>query len=144
MADDSVIVNQVNVVVSDVAALVEFLEGLGLEMAGTLPEWMRHHRTVKSTVTGLDADLDSSAFAAEWGGLPPMWTGVVLGVRVPDRATVDTLYERAVTAGAIGCRAPYDTFWGSRYATVEGPNGIVVGLMSPATDAAIPPPEPPG
>jgi hypothetical protein len=26
---------------------------------------------------------------------------------------------------------PYDAFWGARYAIVEDPDGIAVGLMSP-------------
>jgi uncharacterized glyoxalase superfamily protein PhnB len=35
------------------------------------------------------------------------------------------------TAGYRGLQAPYDAFWGARYADVEDPNGIAVGLMSP-------------
>jgi hypothetical protein len=32
--------------------------------------------------------------------------------------------------GTTACRRPFDAFWGARYAVVEDPNGIAVGLMS--------------
>jgi uncharacterized glyoxalase superfamily protein PhnB len=35
------------------------------------------------------------------------------------------------SAGYSALAAPYDAFWGARYAIVEDPNGIAVGLMSP-------------
>jgi len=144
MDDGEVVLNQVNVVVPDVTTIADFLGILGLGIPTTLPDWMRHHRTVESTVPGFDVDLDSSAFAAEWGGLPVTWTGVVLGVSVSDRESVDAIYARALAAGASCCRAPYDAFWGSRHAVVEGPDGVVVGLMSPAEEhAATSPPDPP-
>ena len=60
---------QVNVVASDLAAVVEFLRRIGLDIADTLPAWMGHHRRIDSTGTGLVADLDSSAFAASGAGL---------------------------------------------------------------------------
>jgi uncharacterized glyoxalase superfamily protein PhnB len=36
---------------------------------------------------------------------------------------------------------PWDAFWGARYAIVEDPDGIAVGLMSPISpDRRSPPP----
>jgi uncharacterized glyoxalase superfamily protein PhnB len=32
--------------------------------------------------------------------------------------------------GYRGLQAPYDAFWGARYAVLEDPNGLAVGLMS--------------
>ena len=40
-------------------------------------------------------------------------------------------YDELTSAGYLGLAAPYDAFWGARYAIVEDPNGIAVGLMSP-------------
>ena len=134
---------QVNVVASDLAAVVEFLRRIGLDIADTLPAWMGHRRRIDSTGTGLVADLDSSAFAAEWGGLAHGWAGVVLVLRVDDRAAVDASYERARTAGALSLRPPYDAFWGARTALVEGPDGLVFGFMSPIDpEARTAPPDP--
>jgi len=35
-------------------------------------------------------------------------------------------------AGFRAQQAPYDAFWGARYAVVEDPDGNAVGLMSPS------------
>ena len=34
------------------------------------------------------------------------------------------------SAGYRGLQAPYDAFWGARYAVIEDPDGLAVGLMS--------------
>ena len=142
-SDVEATVDQINVVVDDVGASAEFLDALGVKVADTLAEWMPHHRTVESTASGFGVDLDSSAFAAEWGGLPRSWKGIVLGVRVRGRGAVDAIYERALAAGATRRRAPYDAFWGARIAIVETQNGLVLALMSPSEeDARRPPPDP--
>lgn len=127
----SVQLDQINVVTPDVQALVQFLRGMDVEIADMPPEWMDHHRRIESTVTGLDAELDSAAFAAHWGALPPGWTGVVLILRVADRSSVDALYERAIAAGAVSRRDPYDAFWGARSAFIEAPGGTIFGIASP-------------
>ncbi len=126
--------DQVNVVTTDPRAAVAFLATLGVEVAATLPEWEGHHRNLP--VSGpFDADLDSSAFARSWGGLPDGFTGVVVGLRVDRRDEVDTLYERALQAGADALKAPYDAFWGSRFALVMAPGPLAVGVMSERDDA---------
>lgn len=148
MTDPQIQLQQVNVVVPDVGSAAAFLRALGVDVPDAAPEWsewMPHHRGVASTVEGFDADLDSAAFAREWGGLPDGWTGVVLTLRVPTRDAVDASYERALTAGATPRREPYDAFWGSRFAAVAGPGGLVVGIMSPRDDSMrSEPPDPAG
>jgi uncharacterized glyoxalase superfamily protein PhnB len=47
------------------------------------------------------------------------------------REDVDDLYAELTATGYAGQQAPYDAFWGARYAIVEGPSGNAVGLMSP-------------
>ena len=144
-----IVLDQVNIVVGDMAAAVDFYRLLGLDIPATEPGWDEHHRSValdsEASDGRLDFDLDSREFAAYWGGgepgEPPA-AGLVLGFRVATRDAVDELYQRITTAGHTGRRAPYDTFWGARYAIVEDPDGTPVGLMSPPDDAhrASPPP----
>jgi uncharacterized glyoxalase superfamily protein PhnB len=38
---------------------------------------------------------------------------------------------RFASAGYRGLQLPFDAFWGARYAIVEDPDGIAIGLMSP-------------
>jgi uncharacterized glyoxalase superfamily protein PhnB len=52
-------------------------------------------------------------------------------LRVSSRDAVDQLYAAATGAGCGSQQAPYDAFWGARYAIVEDPDGNAVGLMSP-------------
>ena len=56
-----------------------------------------------------------------------------MGFRVPSRDGVDELYGDLTEAGYAGLQAPHDAFWGARYAIVEDPDGIAVGLMSPVS-----------
>ena len=143
MANDRVQFHGLNIVVHDVEAAVDFYRLLGLEVPETLPEWQAHHRSAE--IDGeFDVDLDSTAFAAQWnGGWPAAQAGVVVGFRTATREHVDELYEQLTGAGHVGQQAPYDTFWGARYAVVEDPSGNAVGLMSPVDPARRSPPPPP-
>ena len=55
----------------------------------------------------------------------------VVGFKLSSRDAEDAVYGDLTGAGYIGLQVPYDAFWGSRYAVVEDPYGIAVGLMSP-------------
>jgi uncharacterized glyoxalase superfamily protein PhnB len=135
MANDRPVLDQINLVVGDMDAMLDFYRELGVEIAPTISPWDRHHRTV-STPEGFDFDLDSAEFAEKWDeGWPTGGTGPVLGFRFASREAVDAAYERLTRAGAIGQQAPYDAFFGSRYAVVVDPEGNTVGLMSPRDSA---------
>ncbi|HEY2331941.1 MAG TPA: VOC family protein [Acidimicrobiales bacterium] len=143
MSDDRPVLDQVNIVVGDMAEAVEFYRLLGVEVASADGPWDSHHRTAASP-DGLALDLDSSEFAAVWNeGWSPGRTGCVIGFRVSSRDQVDRLYERLTAAGHPGEQPPYDAFWGARYAIVADPAGNAVGIMSPAEPDRRSPPTPP-
>ena len=56
---------------------------------------------------------------------------MVVGLHVASREEVDRLYGEMIAAGHRGLQEPCDAFWGARYAIVEDPDEIAVGLMSP-------------
>lgn len=127
---DRPILDQVNLVVRDMAAMVTFFRLLGIEIEDPPAPWDLHHRAAELP-GGLDLDLDSGTFASRWNrGWDKERSGVVLGFRVEQRATVDALYDRLVAAGHEGQQPPYDAFWGARYAVVADPDGNSVGIMS--------------
>ena len=136
--------NQVNIVVRDMDAMVEFYRRLGVDIQTGPAEWAPHHRNGDSD--GFDLDLDSERFATVWNRGWPGGPGVVLGFRLPDREAVDRLFEELTSAGYASQQPPYDAFWGSRYAVVTDPDGNAVGLMSPPEDdrRTAPPPPPAG
>jgi uncharacterized glyoxalase superfamily protein PhnB len=132
MMDERPVLDQVNLVVKDMVASVEFYRRLGVAIPDRDPLWDDHHRSAE-TPGGLDFDLDSEEFAPKWNeGWPGSQAraGVVLGLRVSERDDVDRLYASVVDAGYRGQQPPYDAFWGARYAIVEDPDGNAVGLTS--------------
>jgi uncharacterized glyoxalase superfamily protein PhnB len=135
MADDRPVFDQINLVVGDMDATLEFYRRLGVDVAPTVQPWDRHHRTLV-TPNGIDFDLDSTEFAGQWNqGWPSGRTGPVIGFRLASRDAVDSMYLDLIDAGYAGQQAPCDAFWGARYAVVSDPDGNAVGLMSPADPA---------
>lgn len=125
---DGPILNQVNLVVSDMDATVAFYRRLGLTIPDTDPSFQAHHRTAQQP-NGIVLDLDSSEFARHWD---EGWqSGAVIGFGVPSRERVDRIYTELTESGYVGQQPPYDAFWGARYAVVEDPDGNAVGIMSP-------------
>ena len=55
----------------------------------------------------------------------------MVGFKLASSDAVDALYADLTGAGYRGQQAPYNAFWGSRYAVVEDPDGNPVGLMGP-------------
>jgi len=147
MTDAPPVLNQINLVVRNMDAMVDFYRTLGVDIADATPpwqEWDPHHRTA-STIGGLDFDLDSAGFAGQWNqGWPAGRTGAVLGFGLATRVAVDATYAKLVDAGYADQQPPYDAFWGARYAVVVDPEGNAVGLMSPVDPAmqSAPPPPP--
>ncbi|MBI2913868.1 MAG: VOC family protein [Chloroflexi bacterium] len=134
MSDERPLLNQFNLVVRDMAATIAFYRRLGLSIKEGQPDWANHHVTAVMP-EGIDLDFDSVEFARQWDS---GWPGSrrarmgVLGFGVSSREAVDALYADLTGAGYHGQQAPYDAFWGARYAIVEDPDGNAVGLMSPA------------
>ncbi len=84
---------------------------------------------------GVNIDLSTDSFAQVWKGgrvgRADLVGRVVLGFSLASRAAVDRTYAELTGAGYAGLQPSYDAFWGVRYAVVEDPSGVAVGLMSP-------------
>jgi catechol 2,3-dioxygenase-like lactoylglutathione lyase family enzyme len=143
--------DQVNLVCGDFDASLAFYRRLGVEV----PEnavWRTktggHHVSAaeRSADRVATFDLDSAVFAphwnAAWRGHPDLAGRVVIGFSVSTRDQVDAVFRDMVDAGYRGLQEPWDAFWGARYAIIEDPDGIAVGLMSPISpDRKTPPPD---
>lgn len=124
--------SQLNLVVTDMPASVAFYRRLGLVFHDRHP--LSAHHVEARMPNGCQLDLDSVAFAKKWdAGLRVGQGGgrVVLTFEVPTREVVDEVHADLVAAGHTSQQAPYDAFWGARFAIVEDPDGNPVGLMSP-------------
>jgi len=132
MADRPVL-DQLNLVVSDMDATVAFYRRLGLIIPDTDDAFQAHHRSAQLS-GGIDLDFDSVSFARHWDKGWRSAAGVI-GFKVESRERVDVVYAELTGAGYPGQQEPYDAFWGARYAVVEDPDGNPVGIMSPVDPA---------
>jgi uncharacterized glyoxalase superfamily protein PhnB len=89
-------------------------------------------------------EVDSVRFAGLWN---EAWRGrtdlagrTLLVFAVTERHEVDEAWRDVTGAGFPGLQPPWDAFWGSRFAIVEDPDGVPVGIMSPQSDAHRAPP----
>jgi len=142
--------DQINIVSGNFDASIAFYRRLGLDIAER-GIWRTasgiHHVTFGGDDTGspIGLDIDSVAFAQRWNtgwqGRQDLKGRVVLGFSLPSRSAVDAAYADLTAAGHAGLQMPYDAIWGARYAVVEDPDGIAIGLMSPVSpDHRSPPP----
>jgi catechol 2,3-dioxygenase-like lactoylglutathione lyase family enzyme len=143
--------NQINLVCGDVDASIAFYRRLGVEIPhGRV--WRTasggHHASAaeQSVDRAIDFSLDSAVFAQHWNsgwkGRTDLRGRVVVGFGVPTRTAVDDVFSDMTGAGYRGLQEPYDALWGARYAVIEDPDGIAVGLMSPVSaDKRSPPPD---
>lgn len=140
MSDRSqVVLDQINLVSGNPEASIAFYRRLGVDIreAGIwrTASGIHHASAAQSETPAIDLDLDSVAFARVWNrgwqGREDLRGKVVVGFRLGSREAVDATYADLTAAGYKGLQAPYDAFWGARYAVVEDPDGIAVGLMSP-------------
>ena len=142
--------NQLNIVSGNVDASIAFYRKLGVDIPD--PRIWRtatgaHHVSAieGDSPDAATLDLDSAAFAQiwnkGWAGRKDLAGRVVVGFSVSAREEVDRLYGEMTSGGHRGLQAPFDAFWGARYAIVEDPDGIAVGLMSPiSANRRSPPP----
>jgi catechol 2,3-dioxygenase-like lactoylglutathione lyase family enzyme len=131
---------QVNLIVADMAASVDFYRILGLDVPDPF-EWPPGSGAQHVEIHG-DSDcylaLDNHPQAQIWNNRfdPDRGRGnAVIGVLVGARDDVDQLYDTVKAAGHPVGQEPYDAFWGSRYAIVIDPDGNQVGLKSPIDDS---------
>lgn len=122
--------DMVGMVVRDMGAALRFYRLLGLDIA----EGQDHEPYVEV--------ITPNGYRLSWNGLEmvrgidPDWVEPVgqrlaLAFKCDDPVSVDDLYQRVLDAGFAGHKAPWDAFWGQRYAVVVDPDGNKVDLFAP-------------
>jgi catechol 2,3-dioxygenase-like lactoylglutathione lyase family enzyme len=121
----------IGIVVADMAASLSFYRRLGLPVPDgadgephvevALPGGLRMTFDTQDTIRSFD----------------PSWTppsgghGISLAFACDDPAAVDATHDELVAAGHRSHLAPWDAFWGQRYATVLDPDANAVDLFAP-------------
>jgi catechol 2,3-dioxygenase-like lactoylglutathione lyase family enzyme len=119
---------QVNLVVADLERSRRFYSRFGWTF-----RTMGEQALIAEVPGGLLVALHLPGFAKTWNESYDGGTRgtAVLDVSVPDRESVDRLHAALMDEGGRSRQAPFDAFFGARYAIVEDPDGNLVGLKSP-------------
>jgi catechol 2,3-dioxygenase-like lactoylglutathione lyase family enzyme len=136
MSGDQPDLHMVNVVVSDMAASVEFYRRLGVDMPDGSDAGGIHAQAYLPG--GVSLELDNADSARWWHAgwrADPSSVGVVVSFKLSSREAVDEKYADLTGAGYVGRQPPYDAFWGARWAIVADPDGNEIGLMSPMDES---------
>lgn len=122
----------IGLVVQDLSRSLAFYRAVGLALP---PEADRQPHVELTVAGGLRLAWDTvetiRSFDPDWS--PATGSRVSLAFRLDSPAEVDGLYERLVGLGYHGHKAPWDAFWGQRYAIVHDPDGNGVDLFAPLT-----------
>jgi len=124
----------IELVVHDMARSLAFYRRLGVDV----PDDADHEQHVEATLPGglrmaWDTEATIRSFDPDWA--PP--TGghrMALAFRLDSPGDVDSAYDELVAAGYEGHKAPWDAFWGMRYAVVHDPDGLAVDLFAPLSE----------
>lgn len=126
----------IELVVSDMAATLAFYRRLGLEVppeADTAP----HVDVELGGGMHLAFDTEDTIRSFNPGWSPPTGTGhrVALAFACDSPAEVDQAWADLTNAGYKGHLAPWDAFWGMRYAVVHDPDGTPIDLFAALASA---------
>ena len=121
--------NAIGTAVADMAASLAFYRSLGLDV----PDGADGEPHVEIPLTsGVKLMLDTydTVQAFEPGWTPPERGQMSLAFECATPADVDESYATMTAAGHHGHLAPWDAFWGQRYAVVHDPDGNAIDLYA--------------
>jgi catechol 2,3-dioxygenase-like lactoylglutathione lyase family enzyme len=121
----------IGLVVEDMGRSLAFYRELGVDLPEgsegqphvetALPGGLRLAWDTQETIRSFDPDWEPGSGGQQMG----------LAFRLDTPADVDAAYERLVSLGYDGHKAPWNAPWGQRYALVRDPDGNATDLFSP-------------
>ena len=126
-----IVPDMVGLVVEDMGRALAFYRQLGLP----IPENQDAEPYVEVTVNGYRISFNTAemvrSFDPEWTA-PSGSNRISLAFKCPSAAAVDETFQRMVdSAVARVHKAPWDAFWGQRYAVLLDPDNNTVDIFAP-------------
>jgi catechol 2,3-dioxygenase-like lactoylglutathione lyase family enzyme len=121
--------NALGIVVSDMARSISFYRLLGVDVPDTPGEGHVDTFLPNGVRFMLDSEEVVKSFRPDW--TRRAGNQAALAFECESAADVDATYARVVEAGFAGEQAPWDAFWGQRYAQLADPDGVPVDLYAP-------------
>ncbi|MGU3437839.1 VOC family protein [Actinomycetes bacterium M1A6_2h] len=119
----------IELVVTDMAASLAFYRALGLDIADDLDAAPHaEHELAGGLKIAWDTVETIASFDPSF--VKPEGSGMSLAFECDSPAEVDATYEALTAAGHRSHSAPFDAFWGQRYATIDDPDGYGVDLFA--------------
>ena len=121
----------IGVVVSDMAEALRFYRLLGLDLPKKVKAGEDHVEA--KTAGGVRVMFDAEALIKRIspGWKKPVGQRMGLAFLCSSPKDVDRTHSKVVKAGFRSAKAPWDAFWGQRYAQVLDPDGNKVDLFCP-------------
>lgn len=127
----------VELVVSNMAATLAFYRRLGLDVPPGADSDPHVQLEFGGITLAFDTEDTIRSFDPSWS--PPGRAGhrVALAFECKSPSHVDAAWAELTGAGYEGHLAPWDAFWGMRYAVVHDPDGTPVDLFASLPQAGL-------
>jgi catechol 2,3-dioxygenase-like lactoylglutathione lyase family enzyme len=124
----AVVPHSIDIVVADMDRALAFYRALGL----AVPDQAEGPQVEIATPGGATLGLVLEAMVRQSveGWETPVGQRVTFACRCDSVAELDSTYARIEAAGFQGRKAPWDAFWGQRYAFLNDPDGNRVDLFA--------------
>lgn len=123
--------NLIGIIVQDMAKSLAFYRLLGLAIA---PELDNEGHAEITLPNGMRLAWDTheviQRFDPHWQAKHALAHRMGLAFLCETPSAVDETFERLTAAGVEAYRAPFNAFWGQRYAQVKDPDGNVIDLFA--------------
>lgn len=121
----------IELVVADMAATLAFYRRVGLDIPPDADPQPHVDIELKGGLRlAFDTEDTIRSFDPEWSRPPAGGHRVAIAFACDSPAEVDAAYADLTGAGYHGHLAPWDAFWGMRYAVVHDPDGNPVDLFA--------------
>lgn len=120
--------NAIGIVASNMSRSIRFYRLLGFDVPETPDEGHVDTFLPNGVRFMLDTEEVVRSFLPDWARETGNQISFALECASP--AEVDDVYGRVTSAGFEGEKAPWDAYWGQRYALLIDPDGVRVNLYS--------------
>lgn len=119
--------DMIGIITKDIKKAVEFYETLGFKTIDSSSE-----DYIELDNNGVRISLNTAKMVANIYGYEPVTVGdkIELAFLCDSTIEVDALYNKMVTAGYESFKAPWDAFWGQRYAIIKDIDGNLLSLFA--------------